>query len=168
MHPAGQNILHFKSEPNYFPCFLESHNCTRSFQIGDRNFYTLQENDIVLLKPEWKRLQKEQLYKSGKKEEAKKPAKLKSPEEAGAEDNSSEFEDCEEGSEAGSVSSMESSANIEAGGSGQARKKGKQQAGLMTKVLKKKKLKKTRKSSGVNMVAVKPGDRVVTETLSTR
>ena len=123
----------------------------------------------MLLKPEWKRLQKEQLYKSGRKEEAKKPAKLKSPEEVGAEDNSSEFEDCEEGSEAGSVSSMESSGpNIEAGGSGQARKKGKQQAGLMTKVLKKKKLKKTRKSSGMNMVAVKPGDRVVTETLSTR
>ena len=143
------------------------HSCFKSLQIGDRNFYTLQESDIVLLKPEWKRLQKEQLYKGGRKEEAVKPAKLKSPEEAGAEENSSEFEDCEEGSEAGSVSSLES-ANIEAGGSGPARKKGKQQAGLMTKVLKKKKLKKTRKSSGMNILNVKPGDRVVTETLSTR
>ena len=46
------------------------HSCFKSLQIGDRNFYTLQESDIVLLKPEWKRLQKEQLYKGGRKEEA--------------------------------------------------------------------------------------------------
>ena len=38
----------------------------------------------------------------------------------------------------------------------------------MTKVLKKKKLKKTKKNVVAGMVVVKPGDRVVTETLATR
>ena len=38
----------------------------------------------------------------------------------------------------------------------------------MTKVLKKKKLKKTKKNVVAGLVVVKPGDRVVTETLATR
>ena len=44
----------------------------------------------------------------------------------------------------------------------------KHQPGLMTKVLKKKKLKKTKKTGPLTMMVVKTGDKVVTETLSTR
>ena len=33
--------------------------CT--LQIGDRNLYTLKEEDVILLKPDWKRLEKESL-----------------------------------------------------------------------------------------------------------
>jgi hypothetical protein len=36
---------------NYFePCTL---------QIGDRNYYTLKENDIIMMRDEWKKLEKE-------------------------------------------------------------------------------------------------------------
>ena len=36
---------------NYFePCTL---------QIGDRNYYTLKETDIIMMKDEWKKLEKE-------------------------------------------------------------------------------------------------------------
>ena len=64
------------------------------------------------------------------------------------------------------VSSHDSSSqNIEGK---QGKKKVKHQPGLMTKVLKKKKLKKTKKTGPLTMLVVKPGDKVVTETLSTR
>ena len=35
--------------------------CT--LQIGDRNFFVLKDNDVILSKAEWKRLQKDQLMK---------------------------------------------------------------------------------------------------------
>merc|ERR1719507_1933277 len=145
--------------------------CT--LQIGDRNFYTMQEDDLVMMKPEWKRLQKEQLYKDKSKKEEKKVTKMElgSPEEVGLdEDNSSDFEDVEEDgvSDTASVSSAENIESGRQGGSAGGKKKGKSQAGLMTKVLKKKKLKKTKKNVVAGLVVVKPGDRVVTETLATR
>ena len=145
--------------------------CT--LQIGDRNFYTMQEDDLVMMKPEWKRLQKEQLYKDKSKKEEKKVTKMElgSPEEVGLdEDNSSDFEDVEDDgvSDTASVSSAENIESGRQGGSAGGKKKGKSQAGLMTKVLKKKKLKKTKKNVVAGLVVVKPGDRVVTETLATR
>ena len=144
--------------------------CT--LQIGDRNFYTMQDDDLVMMKPEWKKLQKEQLYKDKGKKEEKRVAKMElgSPEEAGMdEENSSDFEDVEEDgvSDTGSVSSAENIENGRQGGSAGSKKKGKSQA-LVTKVLKKKKLKKTKKNVVAGLVVVKPGDRVVTETLATR
>jgi hypothetical protein len=35
--------------------------CT--LQIGDRNFYTLKDTDVVMTKTEWKRLERDQLSK---------------------------------------------------------------------------------------------------------
>ncbi len=44
--------------------------CT--IQIGDRNFYTLKEGDKVMMKPEWKRLERETLKLAPKTKKAKK------------------------------------------------------------------------------------------------
>jgi len=145
-------------------------------QIGDRNFYTLQEHDIVMMKAEWKRLQKEELMvesakaKEGKAKEGKAKAEETKEEAAVAEEHSSDFEDVEEGEEGQASDASASSAEPAEGrqGASLTRKKPKSQAGLMTKVLKKKKLRKTRRAPAAGVLAVRPGDRVVTETLATR
>jgi len=153
----GDNLAKVKMLNVFEPCTL---------QIGDRNFYTMKDNDIVMMKSEWKKLQKDQLMKGKRDKPSKKVAKLAEVEHIDDEDNSSDFEDCEVDSDAASVSSHDStSQNIEGK---QGKKKVKHQAGLMTKVLKKKKLKKTKKSGPLTMLVVKPGDKIVTETLSTR
>jgi len=153
----GDNLARVKMLNVFEPCTL---------QIGDRNFYTMKDNDIVMMKSEWKKLQKDQLMKGKKDKPSKKVAKLAEVEHLDEDDNSSEFEDCEADSDAASVSSHDSSSqNIEGK---QGKKKVKHQPGLMTKVLKKKKLKKTKKTGPLTMLVVKPGDKVVTETLSTR
>jgi len=153
----GESLARVKMLNVFEPCTL---------QIGDRNFYTMKENDIVMMKSEWKKLQKEQLMKGKKEKPAKKVVKLAEVEHLDDEDNSSEFEDCEADSDCASVSSHDSSSQNIEGKVG--KKKVKNQPGLMTKVLKKKKLKKTKKSGPMTMLMVKPGDKVVTETLSTR
>jgi len=145
-------------------------------QIGDRNFYTLQEHDIVMMKAEWKRLQKEELMvesakaKEGKAKEGKAKAEETKEEAAVAEEHSSDFEDVEEAEEGQASDASASSAEPAEGrqGASLTRKKPKSQAGLMTKVLKKKKLRKTRRAPAAGVLAVRPGDRVVTETLATR
>ena len=136
--------------------------CT--LQIGDRNFYTLSENDIMMLKPDWKKLLKDQLLQSSKKKTS--TPKLAVPEEIEDEDNSTDFEDIDDDSDGASISSHDSTQNIE---DKTEKRKKKSNQGLMTKVLKKKKLKKSKKNSGVTSVqSFNVGDKVVTETLSTR
>eukprot|EP00092_Neocalanus_flemingeri_P034351 GFUD01037358.1.p1 GENE.GFUD01037358.1~~GFUD01037358.1.p1 ORF type:complete len:1189 (+),score=379.97 GFUD01037358.1:41-3607(+) len=153
----GDNLTRVKMLNVFDPCTL---------QIGDRNFYTMKDSDIVMMKSEWKKLQKDQLMKGKKDKPVKKVAKLAEVEHLDEDDNSSEFEDCEVDSDAASVSSHDSSSQNIEGKPG--KKKVKHQPGLMTKVLKKKKLKKTKKTGPLTMLVVKPGDKVVTETLSTR
>ena len=137
--------------------------CT--LQIGDRNFYTLKENDIMMLKSDWKKLLKDQLLKGSKKKD--KTPKLAVPEDVEDDGNSTDYEDMEDDSDAASVSSQDSNQqNIDE--KSEKRKK-KHHPGLMTKVLKKKKLKKSKKSSEATSIAsFNSGEKVVTETLSTR
>ena len=135
----GKDLKRVKMLNVFEPCTL---------QIGDRNFYTIKENDIILMKNEWKRLQKDTLMKGKKTED---PPKIKSKQrdvqvEIVAEDddgNSSDYEDIESGgneSDAVSVSSNDSHSNAIDGKL--TKKKNRGQAAVMTKVLKKKKLKK--------------------------
>jgi len=153
----GECLARVKMLNVFEPCTL---------QIGDRNFYTMKDNDIVMMKSEWKKLQKDQLMKGKKEKRSKKVEQPTEIEHVDEDDHSSDFEDYEVDSDGGSVSSQDSaSQNIEGK---QGKKKGKHQPGLMTKVLKKKKLKKSKKVCPLTMMIVKPGDKVVTETLSTR
>ena len=155
----GEDLKRVKMLNVFEPCTL---------QIGDRNFYLMKENDIVLTKSDWKKLLKDQLLKDRKVKTKKKVAKLAEVENFEMDDNenSSEYEDCEGDSDAISVSSHDSgSQNIE---NRAEKRKGKNQAGLMTKVLKKKKLKKSKRGTTQPLLMMKPGEKVVTETLSTR
>merc|ERR1739838_91556 len=63
----GDNLARVKMLNVFEPCTL---------QIGDRNFYTMKDNDIVMMKSEWKKLQKDQLMKGKKDKSSKKVAKL--------------------------------------------------------------------------------------------
>ena len=121
------------------------------------------------MKNEWKRLQKDTLMKGKKTED---PPKIKSKQrdvqvEIVAEDddgNSSDYEDIESGgneSDAVSVSSNDSHSNAIDGKL--TKKKNRGQAAVMTKVLKKKKLKKTKKAGVSQVLMFKPGDRVVVD-----
>lgn len=161
----GEDLKRVKMLNVFEPCTL---------QIGDRNFYTIKENDILMMKTEWKKLQKDTLMK-GKKETIKVKTKKDVVEVdtvAGADDgNSSDYEDMDSGgheSDAVSVSSADSHSQPIDGKI--VKKKNRGQPALMTKVLKKKKLKKTKRATvneDVNPL-IKPGDRVVVETLSTK
>lgn len=160
----GEDLKRVKMLNVFEPCTL---------QIGDRNFYTIKENDILMMKTEWKKLQKDTLMK-GKKDTTKAKTKKDVVEVeivAGADDgNSSDYEDMDSGgheSDAVSVSSADSHSHPIDGK--MVKKKNRGQPALMTKVLKKKKLKKTKRATveDVNPL-IKPGDRVVVETLSTK
>ena len=134
-----------------------------SLQIGDRNFYTLTENDVIMLKHDWKKMIKDQIEIGLKKKQSK--AKLAVPEEVDEEENSTDYEDVDDVSDSASLCSQDSSQqNIEE----KAEKKKKKQPGLATKVFKKKKLKKSKKTSQTSVFSFNVGDKVVTETLSTR
>merc|ERR1719309_675726 len=86
------------------------------------------------------------------------------------EGNSSDYEDIDEegGNEPDAVSVSSTDSHKDSIDGKQAKKKKHGQPALMTKVLKKKKLKKTKKAAASQVLMVKPGDRVVVETLSTR
>ena len=159
-HPSfrieGENLLKVKMLNVFEPCTL---------QIGDRNYYTLSDSDIVMIKSDWKRLIRDQLLDSNKNKTkpANKTANLAQPELLEEEENSTDYEDVEEGSASGPETSFQS---IEEKGE---KKKKKSQPGLTTKVLKKRKLRRSRKNSGSRTVfSLKAGEKVVTETLSTR
>ena len=135
-----------------------------TLQIGDRNYYTMTENDIMMLKSDWKKLLKDQFLKGSKKKND--VAKLAVPEEVDDDDNSDDFEDVDDDDTASVSSHSSSQHTIE---DRKDRKKKKSQPGLTTKVLKKRKLKKSRKTSEVTKVtSYNVGDKVVMETLSTR
>ena len=152
----GESLTKVKMLNVFEPCTV---------QIGDRNYYTLADSDIVMIKSDWKKLLRDQLLDGNKNQNkpASKTALLALPEQLEEEENSTDFEDVEEGSVSSHDSSFQS---FDEKGE---KKKKKGQHGLTTKVLKKKKLKKSRKSSGARTVfSFKAGERVVTETLSTR
>ena len=152
----GESLTKVKMLNVFEPCTV---------QIGDRNYYTLTDSDIVMIKSDWKKLIRDQLLDDNKNQNkpASKSALLALPEQVDEEENSTDFEDVEEGSVSSHDSSFHSFDD-----KGEKKKK-KSQHGLTTKVLKKKKLKKSRKSSGARpVISFKAGERVVTETLSTR
>ena len=152
----GDSLSKVKMLNVFEPCTL---------QIGDRNYYTLSDNDIVMVKSDWKKLLRDQLLDNNRNKNKfdSKAANLAQPEQLEEEENSTDYEDVEEGSASGQDSSYQS---IDDKGE---KKKKKNQPGLTTKVLKKKKLKKSRRNSGARTVfSFKAGERVVTETLSTR
>ena len=102
-----------------------------------------------MIKSDWKRLIRDQLLDSNKNKTkpANKTANLAQPELLEEEEeNSTDYEDVEEGSASGPETSFQS---IEEKGE---KKKKKSQPGLTTKVLKKKKLRRSRKNSGSRTV----------------
>jgi len=63
----GEDLKRVKMLNVFEPCTL---------QIGDRNFYLMKENDIVLTKSDWKKLLKDQLLKDRKVKTKKKSCKV--------------------------------------------------------------------------------------------
>ena len=154
----GDDLKNVKMLNVFEPCTL---------QIGDRNFYTIKETDILMMKNDWRKLQKDMLMKGKKVEEAAKVAKKNEQLiEVVTEDdegNSSDYEDIDEegGNESDAVSVSSTDSHKDSIDGKQAKKKKHGQPALMTKVLKKKKLKKTKKAAASQVLMVKPGDRVV-------
>jgi len=152
-------------------------------QMGDRNFYRIKESDALLTKSEWKKTQLEQLSKKShitSKSKSDPAAKTDSNEEKGidgdkkgttetAEDNSSEYEDCEEDKD---TDSNCSDRQLDSGSGGDCSKRSKGRKGVSTKILRsKKKLKMSRGQkdpASQFCLMAQAGMRVVTETLSTQ
>jgi ubiquitin-conjugating enzyme E2 O len=134
--------------------------CT--LQIGDRNYYTLKPDDVIMMRDEWKKLEKESYLKlttskkvnNNKKNNVKNDRIKKRPDEE---------------------SSDEESEAEEAGESGEASKTKKTSVPSST-LNKKKKLKRSRKNSDrsssmaalASLVDLKPGDKIIVETMCTK
>ncbi|GAB6031161.1 hypothetical protein CHUAL_007964 [Chamberlinius hualienensis] len=156
----------------YEPCTL---------QIGDRNYYTVKDSDIIFTKEDWRRMQRESLFNTNSLNEHKLrngQILMKSKEVTTLKEenrcstplndliekencNDSEFDDIDEDSnisDAASISSQSSVSSI---------KKVKNRPTLVTKVLKNKKLKRARRRITLDVISIKAGDLVVVEALST-
>jgi len=139
--------------------------CT--LQIGDRNFYTMNDSDLVMTKSDWRKLQMELLDKKSVPHHTEEKRPKKSDEKVVVDQdekalNSSEYEDFEESySDADSEKhSKEDSTNP----------KKKNQPSFNTKHFRKKKLKMKRaqRDSNCPILVAQTGMRVVTETITTK
>ncbi|XP_071444818.1 (E3-independent) E2 ubiquitin-conjugating enzyme UBE2O isoform X1 [Hetaerina americana] len=205
----GEDLKKLKLLNVFEPCTL---------QVGDRNYYTFQEGDVIMMKDQWRRIQRDFMLSVGNSPLRPKPnlkqlqSDRKGPQlwpadsnEVSAADsngttsisrsaippiplqnhhttsvssspvplvvvdggvgadgnNSDQCEDNDSDETASQSDTASASSGCSTGSFGK-KKKG---PALMTKVLKKKKLRRVKKRAP--MVVVKPGDRLVVETLST-
>ncbi|KAF4519954.1 hypothetical protein B566_EDAN005453 [Ephemera danica] len=172
----GDDLKRLKMINVFEPC---------SLQVGDRNFYTFLESDVLLSKDQWRRKQKDTFtsmnpdlaclkpklspkrtlkpYEDEDSSTAASPAHLAVANELNplrkSDTDDWDTEDTGSFSDTASLSSS-CSTNSQSG----KKKKG---PALMTKVLKKKKLRRAKKRQSTPTFTIKPGDRVVVETLST-
>lgn len=160
-----------------------------TLQIGDRNFYTIKESDIILPRKQWKKLEVDTLRQthgmrmgsahlkksavpsaSSAKVSNEEPTVSSVPNDNSTKrgTESSEYEDVDSEDEDNSDCSSVVSAGSLSKRFSNAKKKG---ASLATRMLqKKKKLKKSQgKMVGLpNVILARPGDKVVVETLCTK
>ena len=145
----GRDLERLKMLNVFEPCTL---------QIGDRNYYTLKPEDVIMIREEWRKLEKESYLKiidtkSNSKKSKTSDMIKKRPE--GEESSASEMSETEE------VSATNSS------------KKSSKTSVPASTLSKKKKLRRSRKNSDRSTVAtslldLKPGDKVIVETMCTK
>ncbi|XP_067123691.1 (E3-independent) E2 ubiquitin-conjugating enzyme isoform X1 [Centruroides vittatus] len=174
----GEDLLRVKMMHVFEPCAL---------QIGDRNFYVIKESDKIITLEEWKQT----LTKSLCPDKVLINSSAKEPENADTDiveetssdvlnieqqnninQNESDFESVDEDeegntSDSASQSSYSTSSSVDIGKKG-SKSKSRKGPSLATKMLKKKKLKRARKKLLQDLLPLKTGDRVVTETLVTK
>ncbi|XP_023240640.1 (E3-independent) E2 ubiquitin-conjugating enzyme UBE2O-like isoform X2 [Centruroides sculpturatus] len=174
----GEDLLRVKMMHVFEPCAL---------QIGDRNFYVIKESEKIITLEEWKQT----LTKSLCPDKVLINSSAKEPEDADTDiveetssdvlnieqqnninQNESDFESVDEDeegntSDSASQSSYSTSSSVDIGKKG-SKSKSRKGPSLATKMLKKKKLKRARKKLLQDLLPLKTGDRVVTETLVTK
>jgi len=147
--------------------------CT--LQIGDRNYYTLKTDDIIMMREEWRKLEKESYLKvgSGKSNPNKKTVNIKTsdmikkrPEGEESTADEADVSDTEKEETA--------KATVTPHNTGTSSTSSKAKTSVPASTLsKKKKLRRSRKNSDrstvtTSFVDLKPGDKVIVETLCTR
>ncbi|XP_076068516.1 (E3-independent) E2 ubiquitin-conjugating enzyme UBE2O isoform X2 [Oratosquilla oratoria] len=175
--------------------------CT--LQLGDRNYYTLKETDVILTRDNWRKLKTSQLMEDTtnpcplRPRPSKNKSKLKgacrsrsqlkqsSIEKDGAsacadaDENGDKDGDTEDGKDCMDVNDSDGfidvdtddcsdTASISSGAStGSQGRRNRKGPALMTKMLKKRKLKRAKRKSISEPKPIKPGDQLVVETLMT-